>query len=58
MTKESSIVMISSIAIKTVLEDRPLSYHLTRAGMDQMAKYYAEQILILKDSWKIKVIYL
>ncbi len=41
MTKDSSIVLISSIAIKTILTDQPLSYHLTRAGMDQMVRYYA-----------------
>ena len=41
MTKDSSIVLISSIAIKTILDDQPLSYHLTRAGIYQMTKYYA-----------------
>jgi len=41
MPKGSSIVLISSIAIKTIVDDQSLSYHLTRAGIDQMAKYYA-----------------
>ena len=41
MTKDSSIVLISSIAIKTILDDQPLSYHLTRAAIYQMTKYYA-----------------
>ena len=41
MPKGSSIVLISSIAIKTIVDDQSLSYHLTRAGIDQMTKYYA-----------------
>ena len=44
MTKDSSIVLISSIAIKTILDDQPLSYHLTRAGIEQMTKYYAVEL--------------
>ena len=44
MTKGSSIVLISSIAIKTIVDDQPLSYHLTRAGIDQMTKYYAVEL--------------
>ena len=44
MPKGSSIVFISSIAIKTVLDDQPLSYHLTRAGIEQMTKYYAVEL--------------
>ena len=41
MAKGSSIVLISSIAIKTIVDEQSLSYHLTRAGIDQMTKYYA-----------------
>lgn len=41
MVKNSSIVLISSIATMTVVHDQALSYHLTRSAINQMAKYYA-----------------
>lgn len=44
MGKGSSIIFISSIAIKQILDDQPMSYHLTRAALNQMSKYYAVKL--------------
>ena len=41
MIKGSSIVLLSSIAIKTIVDDQPLNYHVTRAGIEQMTRFYA-----------------
>jgi NAD(P)-dependent dehydrogenase (short-subunit alcohol dehydrogenase family) len=36
-----SIVIISSIAADFVAEEQPLSYHVAKAGLSQIARYYA-----------------
>ena len=41
MSKGSSIVLLSSIAIKTIVDEQPLGYHVAKAGIEQMAKFYA-----------------
>lgn len=35
------IVIVSSIAGHFITEEQPLSYHVAKAGMDQMARYFA-----------------
>lgn len=41
LKKNSSIIFLSSIAVKTVLADQNASYHVIRGGIDMMAKYYS-----------------
>ena len=36
-----SIVVMSSIASRLVLADQPLGYHVARAGVEQLVRYYA-----------------
>ncbi len=36
-----SIVLISSMADRLIAEEQPLSYHIAKAGIRQMARYYA-----------------
>lgn len=38
---DSSIVLANSIAAHMVAENQPLSYHVAKAGIDQMIRYYA-----------------
>lgn len=38
---DRSIVMVSSPADSNVVLEQPLSYHVTKAGLSQMIKYYA-----------------
>ncbi len=38
---ENSIVLVSSLAGHFVAEEQPLSYHLAKAGINQMVRYYA-----------------
>lgn len=38
---DSSIVLASSIASQYVVDSQPLSYHIAKAGIDQMIRYYA-----------------
>ena len=40
-TTEKSIVIISSIASFLVAVEQPLSYHVAKAGLNQMVRYYA-----------------
>lgn len=42
--KNSSIILLSSIAVKTILADQNASYHIIRGGIDMMAKYYSTQL--------------
>ena len=37
----SAIVMISSLASDLIADDQPLSYHVAKAGLNQMVRYYA-----------------
>ncbi len=39
--KENSIVIVSSIASKFIADEQPLSYHVAKAGINQLMKYYA-----------------
>ncbi len=41
---ESSIVIISSIAGHFIAEEQPLSYHIAKAGINQMVRYYAVKL--------------
>ena len=38
---ERAIVVVSSIADRFVASEQPLSYHMAKAGLTQMARYYA-----------------
>ena len=44
LAKDSSIVIISSISTKTILDDQPQSYHLTRSALEQLVKYSAVKL--------------
>ena len=37
----SAIVMVSSVASRFVADEQPLSYHVAKAGLEQMVRYYA-----------------
>ena len=41
LSKNSSIVIINSIAIKTIIHDQPQRYHVIRGGLEQIVKYGA-----------------
>lgn len=38
---DKSIVVISSIASNLIAEEQPLGYHVAKAGLDQLVRYYA-----------------
>lgn len=38
---DKSIVVISSIASSLIAEEQPLGYHVAKAGLDQLVRYYA-----------------
>ena len=40
-TNGSSIVIVSSVASHFIAEEQPLSYHVAKAGLNQMVRYYA-----------------
>lgn len=40
-TNENSIVIVSSVASHLIAEEQPLSYHVAKAGLNQMVRYYA-----------------
>lgn len=40
-TADKSIVLVSSIAGHLVAEEQPVSYHVGKAGLNQMVRYYA-----------------
>jgi len=44
LTKNSSIVIINSIAIKTVVHDQPQRYHVIRGALEQLVKYAATSL--------------
>lgn len=49
LTKEgasapASIVVIGSVASQTVLEGQPAGYHVAKAGLDQLMRYYAVKL--------------
>jgi len=41
MSNGSSIVILSSIATKTIVDEQPLAYHAAKGAVEQMAKFYA-----------------
>ncbi len=41
MADDRAIVLVSSIASRFVAEEQPASYHVAKAGLVQMARYYA-----------------
>ena len=41
LSKNSSIVIINSIGIKTIVDDQPQRYHVIRGGLEQLTKYEA-----------------
>ena len=43
-TPGASIVLVSSVASEIVVEDQPVGYHVAKAGMQQMARYYAAML--------------
>jgi NAD(P)-dependent dehydrogenase (short-subunit alcohol dehydrogenase family) len=42
--ENNSIVIISSIASRFIVEEQPLSYHLGKAALSQMVNYYAVRL--------------
>ncbi len=40
----ASIVMVGSIAGRLVVDDQPLGYHVVKAGLRQMVRYYAVKL--------------
>lgn len=40
-SKKSSIIIINSIAIRTIVDDQPQRYHVIRGGLEQLTKYAA-----------------
>jgi NAD(P)-dependent dehydrogenase (short-subunit alcohol dehydrogenase family) len=38
---DNSIVIVSSLVSTFIVENQPISYHITRAALDQMIRYYA-----------------
>ncbi|MBI3317669.1 MAG: SDR family oxidoreductase [Candidatus Omnitrophica bacterium] len=40
-TDERSIVVVSSIASRFIVEEQPVGYHVAKAGLNQMVRYYA-----------------
>lgn len=41
LSKKSSIIIINSIAIRTIVDDQPQRYHIIRGGLEQLTKYSA-----------------
>ena len=41
LSKNSSIIIINSIAVKTIVDDQPQRYHVIRRGLEQLTKYAA-----------------
>ena len=44
LPKNSSIVIINSIAIRTIIDDQPQRYHLIRGALEQLVKYSATKL--------------
>lgn len=40
----AAIVLVASIATDLVADDQPLGYHVVKAGMEQMARFYAARL--------------
>jgi NAD(P)-dependent dehydrogenase (short-subunit alcohol dehydrogenase family) len=40
-TPGASIVLVSSVAAEIVVEDQPVGYHVAKAGLQQMARFYS-----------------
>lgn len=41
--KEIPIIVMSSIAAERIVTEQPISYHVVKAGLNQMVRYYAFQ---------------
>lgn len=41
LNKNSSVIIISSVSNRTILDDQPSSYHMTRGALENLSKYYA-----------------
>jgi NAD(P)-dependent dehydrogenase (short-subunit alcohol dehydrogenase family) len=39
--RDKSIVMVSSAASRVIADEQPVGYHVAKAGLEQMARYYA-----------------
>lgn len=44
LSKNSSIVIISSISLSGILYDQKLNYHIIKGGIDQLVKYFAVKL--------------
>lgn len=44
LSKKSSIIIINSIAIRTIIDDQPQRYHVIRGGLEQLTKYSAVKL--------------
>jgi len=40
-TQENAMVMVSSVASRFVADEQPMSYHVAKAGLEQMVRWYA-----------------
>ena len=38
---DGSIVVVSSVASRLIVDEQPLSYHVAKAGLNQLVRYYA-----------------
>jgi cupin fold WbuC family metalloprotein len=43
-SESKSIVIVGSVASKFILEEQPLSYHISKAALDQLVKYYCVKL--------------
>ena len=44
ISKNGSVILISSISNKAIIQDQELAYHLTNSSLEQMTKYYAVKL--------------
>jgi len=45
-SNENAIVIVGSAAGRAVAEEQPLSYHVAKAGLEQMVRYYAVTLAV------------
>ncbi len=44
ISKNGSVILISSISNKAIVHDQELAYHLTKSSLEQMTKFYAVRL--------------
>jgi NAD(P)-dependent dehydrogenase (short-subunit alcohol dehydrogenase family) len=40
-TRDNGLVMVSSVFSQYIGDEQPISYHVAKAGLDQLMRYYA-----------------